>query len=1124
MKDEKDLTDELDDKLLENRAYPSPSDPNFQLAIYLKREFQIHRLPERKPITNYQDLKDYRDKKCSGEVKLSETQVLLSNFINPNTPYKGILIFHGTGVGKTCAAVSIAEKFKPMVEKYGTRIHVLVHGPLNKQSFINEILKCSGETYFSAFRDNTLVMDEEIEKKIRKNAITLVSQYYRIMSYSSFYKRVLGERIKEKVITGNKVKITNRRTETGEIERDISIDRIYDLNNGLLIIDEAHNVQDNEWGDAVKKIIENSTNLRVVLMSATPAKNLAGDIIDLINFLRPKDSQIQKDKVFTSKKNSDMEFKQGGREYLRKMVRGYVSYLRGNDPLTFAERVDMGEIPPGLDFTRVTRCFMYPFQLKIYNSIEFDIDSLYRTSHDISNFVFPGLSKNGKDIEGYYGIEGMAHIRSQLKTNGDALRKKIASTILAEYSIKDVSNLLYLKENGKIISGDIFKQEYLKHFSIKFYEALKKINETVYGKRDPGLIFVFTNLVQVGVVIFREVLENNGYLEYQENYSDYNIQPDTRCYFCEYTYENHSHLPKDIPKHKFHPATFISITGKTEDTAEQIPEEKMLFLRNVFNNPENKDGKFVKIILGSTVMNEGITLKNIKEIHILDVRFTLTRTDQTIGRGIRFCTHYDLITEDNPFPKVEIYKYVISLKGKLSSEEELYRKAEKKYLLIKETERILQEEAIDCPLNMGGNIFQEELDKYQNCGTKDKPCPAICGYLPCVYKCGDKLLNSKYYDPNRHIYRKVAKSDMDYSTYSNVLAREEIDQVKSIIKEMFYLEHVYTLEDILEYAKRKYPPEKLDMFDDYYVYQALDELIPITNNDFNNFHDTITDKFNRPGYLIYRSKYYIFQPFNENENLPMYYRRNYDIVVVNNLGIKNYLQSREEYKNYREKNKKVESVFPIHNKKYNYDINYYDSREEFEYVGIIDREAARKKTGKETINDVFKIRQKRPKILEKKRETGVASFLGSVCAISKQKNILIDIAKSLKLNVSEDNSRIDICEVIKNRLYDLEKYGTSEKKNKMTYLIIPTNHADVKKYPWPLNLEDRIKFILNEIQQETKMKLNPEIRTIPTKGNYSDINYVRYEIVFDSKMDNFKDVMKIHDGNMENNKWIILIE
>ena len=52
------------------------------------------------------------------------------------------------------------------------------------------------------------------------------------MSYRSFYKKVLGEKIVEKkIVKGNKVKVSYRKTDEGEFERDIAIDRIYNLNN-----------------------------------------------------------------------------------------------------------------------------------------------------------------------------------------------------------------------------------------------------------------------------------------------------------------------------------------------------------------------------------------------------------------------------------------------------------------------------------------------------------------------------------------------------------------------------------------------------------------------------------------------------------------------------------------------------------------------------------------------------------------------------------------------------------------------------------------------------------------------------------------------------------------------------
>ena len=47
-------------------------------------------------------------------------------------------------------------------------------------------------------------------------------------------------------------------------------------------------------------------------------------------------------------------------------------------------------------------------------------------------------------------------------------------------------------------------------------------------------------------------------------------------------------------------------------------------------------------------------------------------------------------------------------------------------------------------------------------------------------------------------------------------------------------------------------------------------------------------------------------------------------------------------------------------------MNYYDERDENEYVGIIDKELNRRKNKDiSEIADVFKIREKRDKILEK---------------------------------------------------------------------------------------------------------------------------------------------------------------
>ena len=692
----KELNDEELERLMEiEYTYPEYNDPNFQERIYKKREFYFHKMPDRPIMDKYEDIEKYRKNICVNKKGLLKQQAFLSNYINPNTPYRGILIFHGVGTGKTCAGISIAEQFKPLVKKYNTKIYVLVPGPIIKENWKNELLKasCTGETYLKQ-QDITIYNNKQNIEKMRKNAINVALQYYKFLSYKSFYKKVLGTKIK--VMDDESKKAVYRKTDEGEFERELSLDRIYNLNNSVIIVDEAHQLTNNFYGEALMKVIEESKNLRVVLMTATPMKNLADDVIELINFIRPIDDPMLRERIFTSHKNYEMGFKEGGIKYLKKMTNGYVSYLRGADPLTFAKRVDKGTIPEGLMFTRVVRCKMLPFQKKLYDKVIAETDdSLDRKSEAVANFTIPGL--NDKDeLEGFSGKDGIAHVRNQVESKGDILNSKIAVELLQDKKLENVTDLIDVSSTSKTITGKILNVKYLQHFSTKFYTALKKINKLVWGQKGARTGFIYSNLVKMGIEIFQEILLMNGYLEYQED-ENYKINPDTRCYFCGRPFSEHDKQNKNIPDHEFHPATFISVTGSTSDEADEyVPEEKTAILNNVFSNVNNIEGKHIKLVLGSRVISEGFSLLYVSEVHILDVYFNLNRVEQVIGRALRHCSHYNLMTKDNPYPQVRIYKYVISIDKGLTSEEELYKKAELKFILIKKVERALKENAIDC--------------------------------------------------------------------------------------------------------------------------------------------------------------------------------------------------------------------------------------------------------------------------------------------------------------------------------------------------------------------------------------------------------------------------------------------
>lgn len=1113
----------LQELMRRNYAYPSTNDAEFQDKIYTKREFQVHRMLPRDEIKTDNDIKDYRENICGrAQLALLEQQEFLGNFINPDTPYMGLIAFHGTGTGKTCAAISICERFKTMVQKYNTKIYILVPGPIVKTTWKNEILKCTGETYLKLSDLNALT-DENEKNKLRKLALNSALQYYRIITHRSFYRKVLGEKIIEKHKDGDhKERKAYRKTEEGEVMRDVPIDRINNLNNTILVVDEAHSLTGNEYGEALKAIKRKSFNLRIIALSATPMKNLADDIVELLNYVRPVSSPVLREKIFTSDRGHEMKIRPGGLDYLKKMANGYVSYLRGADPLVFAERVDMGEVPKGLLFTKVIRCKMEPFQLKTYllENARRD-DTLEKRAESVANIVFPCLSEDKKSLTGCFGKDGINRIRDQLKTESELLNKRIG-TLLHDDEIQSNSSALgeYLRMNdgGKNLSGRIFAQKNIKTFSTKFYYALKNLEKLVYGNKGAGTAFVYSYLVKVGIEIFREILLQNGYLEFVEPPGTYVLSQDTKCYFCGKSNKLHlTHQLGNIPEHEFRPAVFVTITGKTgEEGADIIPEEKQRILNNIFNTVENKDGKIIKFILGSRVMNESVSMANIREVHMLDVHFNLGRVDQAVGRAIRRCSHYKLISEKNKFPKVEIYKYVIALDGQLSTEELLYKNAEIKHLLIKLIERALKEVAVDCPLNMSQNIFKQDLVKYKNCSKKGhERCPAICDYMECAYKCFSRTLNAKYYDPSRSIYRAIEKNKIDYSTFTHNLARGEIDISKQKIKELFRRKHVYKLIEILKYVKNTYPAGKRDLFDEFFVYKALDEMIPLTSNDFNNFRDTIIDRLGKQGYLIYRGNYYIFQPFDQNEDVPMYYRSHYDKHLFTAVSLNNYVKDLQEDTKVQESKTEVTHDTGIYD--FESTREYYDSRDEFPYVGIIDKELSRHKHKRqEELTDVFKIRNKRGKILAKKRGIGIPTMKGAVCT-TRDINYLTNVLKKLDMT-DNSKSRVTICDRLMEQLLYLEKYSTAKDKNKMTYVIIPANHS---KYPFPYNLEDRVEYIKLKIKNSIRANITFKVDIKKDKGKEA-----KYYISFPhtKQLESYIDLLKKNGAKRVGSKWQIVVE
>src|SRR5580700_1437198 len=115
-------------------SFPKIKDKDFNKKI--DKIYQRYKIPSRK--------KTFKEICFPKSFELQKSQQFVSKYINPKTNYKGILLFHGIGSGKTCSAIRIAEEWK------GTRKIIVVVPASLKGNFRNELRsECAGDNYLT---------------------------------------------------------------------------------------------------------------------------------------------------------------------------------------------------------------------------------------------------------------------------------------------------------------------------------------------------------------------------------------------------------------------------------------------------------------------------------------------------------------------------------------------------------------------------------------------------------------------------------------------------------------------------------------------------------------------------------------------------------------------------------------------------------------------------------------------------------------------------------------------------------------------------------------------------------------------------------------------------------------
>jgi hypothetical protein len=811
--------------------YPDIYENDFPDKLYQRGELRRHIIPPESG-----DIKDRCDSKY---FELSPHQLFLKNLISPNTPYYGLLIFHGVGVGKSCSGISIAENFRDIYGKEENKIIILASQNIRigwKSTIFNPTKgdnQCTGNSYY---HDDIEDIDIDIDDKYAKKQ---VKKYYELFGYAAFANSV------KKMLT-----FATKHLSDKEAIFNLKIKLIKEkFSNRVLIIDEVHNIrsddksiEDRDTIQYIEMVIKYSDKLRLILLTANPMYNINTEIVWILNMLLMNDNRkTVSEKELFNKKGDIVEDK------LNEISRGYVSYLRGENPVSFPvrlypthnkEKIIGLDNRPSLDVFGKTiegnklsflelygskligrQATIYTKEVSKYeglDSLQIDIENKLL---QLSNIVFPGESDDCNDLYGENGLMNTMNINKNI------------------YSYKDDKY------------GEFFHKEEIGNYSSKIADILDTIENS------DGIVFIYSNWIKSGLVPLVLALEQNGYTNVSGKEILKNSKQQNKI-----SYEG-EFIDKYEDKKDFIPANYLVISGS--DLKSNNLEEEL----KILTSDENQNGQKIKVIVGSSVAAEGLDFKNIRSIHILEPWHNINKLEQVIGRGIRNCSHKKLESEDR---NVTIYLHTSVTGDKESIDTYLYRYSESKAKQIGKIENILKRNSIDKYFFQNGNIYgKEDIDvitvkpAYRGSETdddhdrSDKKYSRVCSFSEtCDYMEKD-VPNTEYriHDDNK------------YDTYQIRYSSSIIEIYKKRIHNLFSKSVCYTLTEITNNIKGNE-----DYYDDI-LYHALKEMI----SDKYLLHNYNGDK----GYLKrvcrYKMKtnYYLFQPYYNNDILlPTYYRIN----------------------------------------------------------------------------------------------------------------------------------------------------------------------------------------------------------------------------------------------------------
>lgn len=307
-------------------------------------------------------------------------------------------------------------------------------------------------------------------------------------------------------------------------------------------------------------------------------KDDPSEFASVMNLILPLDSQFVNEKLFMNRYfDKNGTFKSSMIEDFQRRIKGRVSYLKAMP--SEVKKVFIGQKEINRSKNNLKHFIVYPDKMSEFQSLNYlktyEKDkterSIFINSRQCSLFVFPdGTSGNAGFIQSRY-VQKKKTIR---KADDPLNAKKAVVRVKIVYTLgRELANELTESNDRTGPTGSLSK---LQKFSSKYAKTIKIINETYPSKN-----LVYCEYVNgSGAILFAKILELFGFSEATGN---------------------------EITKKK----RYILLTDQT------IQANNLQTLLRKYNRVENIDGEYISVIIGSRIISEGFTFKNIRREFIL---------------------------------------------------------------------------------------------------------------------------------------------------------------------------------------------------------------------------------------------------------------------------------------------------------------------------------------------------------------------------------------------------------------------------------------------------------------------------------------------------------------------------